>query len=176
MTTTALTSVPSNRNYLSPLNYKLAIKRCPGVDFFVQKTNIPGITTTATGQPTPFNKIPIAGDELKFEPLRMTFLVDEDLINWFEIQTWMRQLSLSENFERYKELVDKTHLSGYGIKSDISLIVLNSAKNPKAVITYKDAFPVGLTELEFDSNAGDVVYVKSTATFLYTLYDIEYVV
>jgi len=174
MTTSALTNYPSNRNFLSPLNYKVAIKRCPGVDFFVQKINIPSISTTPTVRTTPLNKIPIPGDELNFEPLNITFMVDEELRNWYEIQTWMRQLAFPENTEQYNTLASQTNLSGYGVKSDISCVILNSAKNPLATVTFSDAFPIKLGPLDFDSNLTDVTNIKSTATFVYTLYDIDY--
>ena len=49
-----LDQTPSNRNFLSPLNFKFTIKKAPHVNFFIQKVNVPQIIL----------KPPIAGNQI----------------------------------------------------------------------------------------------------------------
>ena len=39
--------------------------------------------------PTPFKQIPIQGDDLTFDNLEITFLVDEKLENYRELHQWL---------------------------------------------------------------------------------------
>ena len=55
---TAVDNTPSNKNFLSPLNFKFAIKRSPHVNFFIQKVNIPDIKLNPTVYPNPMVNIP----------------------------------------------------------------------------------------------------------------------
>ena len=48
-----------NRNFLSPLGFKFALKRSPSVAFFCNQANIPEMTLGVADQPTPFKDIPI---------------------------------------------------------------------------------------------------------------------
>ena len=103
----------------------------------------------------------------------MTFKVDEDLSNYREIHDWLRSLGFPESFAEYKALAANAEYTGTGIKSDISLIVLNALKRPNFEITFRDAFPVFLSEVMFDTTLADVQYVTATATFKYLLFDLH---
>ena len=50
---TAIDNTPSNKNFLSPLNFKFTIKKAPHVNFFIQKVNIPdlGLKPVVTSNP-----------------------------------------------------------------------------------------------------------------------------
>ena len=55
----------------------------------------------------------------------------------------------------------------------ISLIVLNSARNPNYEFVFRSAFPTDLSSIDFDTTDNDVDYVSASATFKYMLFDIE---
>jgi hypothetical protein len=163
----ALDQNPSSVNLLSNLGYKLLIKKCPNVDYFIQKSNLPGIGSGSVPIPTPLATINHIPDHLTFEDFFVQFKVNEDLSNWLEIHDWMRGISPTSNFNEYVE--EKRR----GLRSDILLTVLNSSKNPLFIVTYQDAYPVSLSGLQFDSDANDVNFITATAVFKYTLYKIE---
>jgi len=169
---TATDNTPQNKNFLSPLNFGFNIKRSPYLNFFVQEVNIPGVSINYPEQQTPFVHIPISGDHANFTNLRVTFKVDEDLKNWFEIHNWIRALGFPFEYEEYRKIQSNLSATGEGITSDISLILLNQVKQPTFDITFRDAFPVSLSDLNFKVTDEDVNYISATVEFRYILYDV----
>ena len=72
---------PTKLDYSSPTQFKFNIIQLPKVEFFTTEVNLPGITLADAIFPTPFKQIPMMGDKLDYEPLTITFLVDEYLDN-----------------------------------------------------------------------------------------------
>ena len=167
-----LENTPQNKNFLSPLNFVFQIKRSPHLNFFVQEVNLPSITADNIDSTNPFVKIPISGDHLRFADLRVTFKVDEDLQNWFEIHNWIRSLGFPDNFDEYKKISSLPTVSGDGITSDISLIILNQRRMPIFDVSFRNAFPVSLSDLQFTATETDVNYITASVDFRYILYDV----
>jgi len=168
----ALDNNPVNNNFLSPLNFSFQLKRAPYIDFFIQRVNFPSVSLDFPVQQTPFTTIPISGDQLRFGDLDVSFKVDEELQNWFEIHNWIRSLGFPDNFGEYNNIKTNGVTSGLGILSDITLLIFDSAKNPNYSVTFRDAFPVSLSDLNFQTTDSSVDYVTASASFRYTLYDV----
>lgn len=169
---TAITDTPTNKNFLSPLNFKFTIQRAPHVNFFIQKVNIPGLALTIVDVPNPIINIPFAGDHLNYEELEIIFKVDEDLQNYLEIHNWVRGLGRL-NPSDYYSLQSAPIYGGNGIRSDISLSILNSNRNPNYEIVFKDAMPISISSITFDTTMEDVNFVEATAVFRYINFDIS---
>lgn len=168
----AIDSTPTNRNFLSPLNFKFQIKKTPHVNFFVQRVNIPSITLVSPEPLNPFVKVPIPGEHLNYGELKVTFKVDEDLKNYLEIHNWITALAKPERFEQFKEIEQQPVTSGDGIYSDITVMALSSTKMPNYEVNFVDAFPVFLSDLTFNTTDENVNYIEASATFRYTYYNI----
>ena len=178
----AIDNQPSTKSFLSPLGLKFVIKKTPHINYFVQAVSLPSITLNRTDIPTPFVKLPIAGDHIDFGELTVTYKVDEDLKNYLEIYNWMVAIGFPDSFDQYK-VVDEYRrsrntgtvqpMSGLGVYSDATLTILSSAMNPVHNITFLNAFPTSLSELEFTATDSDVNYLTSTVTFAYQKYTIE---
>jgi len=166
----AIDNTPSNKNFLSPLNFKFQIKKAPHVNFFIQKVNIPPLLLVAPEIPNPFVKAPIPGDHINYSDLSITFKVDEDLQNYLEIHEWIKALGKPHDFDQYRAIEEKKSWTGDGIYSDITVSILSSTKSPNYEVTYVDAHPVSLSGIEFNTTDGDVNYIEATAVFKYTLY------
>jgi len=169
---TAIDNTPYNKNFLSPLNFVFQIKRAPHVNFFIQEVNLPSLSIQFPIQQNPFVNIPLSGEHIDFGSLKVSFKVDEDLQNWFEVHNWIRELGFPDNFSEYSNLSTATPTSGAGITSDISLVILNQIKNPTFEVTFRNAFPVSLSDLNFKSTDTDVNYITASAEFKYILYDV----
>ena len=169
----ALDHQPTNNNFLSPFNFKFQIKKTPNLNFFVQTVNIPGISIPPVDQHNPLVAIPHSGDHIMYDEILMSFKVDEDLANYLEIHNWIRALGFPERYAEYRALSKLAQTSGLGIKSDISLLVLNSNQVPKFNVVFKDAFPIQLSSIIFDTTQEDLMYIDASATFRYRNYDIE---
>jgi hypothetical protein len=169
----AIDRTPDNPNMLNPNGFLLVVKKLPHVVWGAQEINLPGITLPSVQTGNPFLTLPHEGDHMTFEPLRMTFKVDENLQNWTEIQNWMRGMGFPENYEQYADLRAVPNSSGLGMRSDISLLITNSNKVPTHDIVFRECFPTSLTGLQFGTKSPDILFMNATVTFAYIMYDIN---
>ena len=192
-TTNAYSRQPSKQDYADPTKFKFNIVKLPKVEYFCTQVNLPGISIADNySQPTPFRDIPLPGEKLRYEPLSVTFLVDENLENYQEIHGWLVGLGFPRDHTEFQNLVgagsDRFPISNESVStepgkvkfgttdqgpifSDATLTVLSSKNNPQVEIRFRDLFPVSLTGLQYDQQATDVEYLTSTVTFRYTIYD-----
>tara|TARA_Y100000996_G_scaffold268090_1_gene211067 strand:+ start:9952 stop:10500 length:549 start_codon:yes stop_codon:yes gene_type:complete len=166
----ALSQDPDNKNFLSPVGFKFQIRKLPHVNWFLQSVNIPGINLGEATHPTPFVDTFFPGD-MTFDPLNITFKVDEDLKNWAELQEWIFALGTPNNFDEYRRNVNR--MGNEAIFSDGTLITLNSYMNANYEIIFKDLFPTSLSDLTFDTTSADIDYLTASATFRYVNYELR---
>ena len=170
-----------NRNFLSPVGFKFALKRVPKVAFFCNQANIPDLTLGIAEQPTYLKNIPVPGDKIEFGDLNLRFLVDEDLGNYMEIQNWIRGLGFPDTLLEFDELEKSDPMfrgggfgqfarSGDKIYSDGTLQILSSNLVPQFQVVFKDLFPYSLTTLSFDATDTDIEYFTADVSFKYTIY------
>lgn len=176
----AVTNTPTNRNFLSPNNFRLVLQRAPLLNFFLQTASIPGLTFVgSTDYYTPFAKIPLPGDHLNYSPFSVSFMVDEDLTNYMEIWNWIFNIAGPQTLEPGEHGVNYSRDNSIStdpmtsIRSDVKLMVMTSAKNPNIEVTFKDAFPISIGELNFVTTSSDVSYLESSVTFEYVNYTIK---
>ena len=155
---------PERVNPLLPTYFRFHVNRLPAVSFFCQTASLPTVTMSEVQMSTPFvpAKFP---SNLDFDELSITFIVDEQMKNWLEIFNWMRSCTQVENYNEFATA--QTHLS------DATLIILNSAKNPKISVTFKGLYPRTLSALDFSSTVIDPEAMQATATFAYRNYNVE---
>ena len=167
-----------NRNFLSPVGFKFALKRSPKAAFFCNEANIPSMDLGVAVQPSYLKDIPTPGDKIQFGDLNLRFLVDEDLGNFMEIQNWIRGLGFPESLKEFNELEKSSVLgenfgqSGDNIYSDGTLQILSSNLVPKFNVLFNDLFPVNLSTVTFDATDTDIEYFTADVSFKYTLYTI----
>jgi hypothetical protein len=173
---TALDNQPSSVNFLSPYGFKFWIKRAPATNYMLVKVNIPGISVPAVEEATPFVFLPHTGDHGKFNILTATFQVNEDLRNYLEIHSWLRNIGKMDDFNEFKSLSTVPQYTGLGLTSEVMLTILDSAKNPMMTFTFHDAIPTDLSDLTFDAKLPDIMYLTATVDFRYSTFDYERVV
>jgi len=159
-----------NKNMLSPVGFSFSIKRSPGMNFFVQRANIPGITTGSPEIPTPLKAIPVYGDHLVYEELQIGFKVNEDLSNYRELHDWLVAITFPDNFGQHQNIATAETFTGEGIYSDGTLMILSSAMNPIIQVNFRDLIPISLSSLDFNTADTGIDYIEATASFKYTGY------
>lgn len=169
----ALDNQPTNINFLSPLGFKFQIKKTPHLNYFVQSVNLPTVSIGTVEVGTPFTKIPFPGDKLTFGQLDVTFKVDEDMENYTEIFNWLIAMGHPDNFSDGASIYTAPAMSGNGVYSDLSLVILTNGMRGNKMINFSDAFPINLSDIAFDSTLSDVEYVTATATFAYRRFTID---
>ena len=167
----------SNRNFLSPTGFKFGLKRSPGVAFFCNQANIPSLDLGIAVQPSYLKDIDRPGDKITFGDLNLRFLVDEDLVNYMEIQNWIRGLGFPESLDQFQELKDENILGPMGkanddIYSDGTLQILSSNLIPKFQVIFRDLFPSNLSTVTFDATDTDIDYFTADVSFKYTIYNL----
>ena len=151
---TALAKQPENINPLADVQFRFDVAAIPKTSFFVQTVNLPGITLEGAVMATPqLQNFTRHTGIITYEPLNVTFMIDEYLKNWQEVFQWMVG---EEN--KYTTAV---------------LTILSSSMNPTMEFHFKDIFPTSLSEVSFDSTTTDPVYQVATVNFNYTEYIIK---
>jgi len=190
MTDTTLSSKQpsgSSLDYADPTKFKFTTTKLPRVEFNCISANIPGVTLTEITQPTRLMPIRIPGNDMTFEDLNITFIVDEDLTNYRSVHDWMAGLAQMDSDDKYRALITdggdrmprstQNNLQDAGrvttatpdgaIFSDAKLITLSNRNIPMVEITFEDTYPKSLSALEYNQNATDIEYLQATVTFGY---------
>ena len=162
-----------NRNFLSPAGFKFNLSRAPKVDFFSNSVNIPNINLGVAIQSTYLKDIPVPGDKIAYGDLEVQFFVDENLENYLQIHDWMRALGFPESIDETIPLtVNPDDLEGSAY-SDGTLIIYNSSFNAVAKVEFQSLFPSSLSSMEFNAQVTDINYIMATASFKYTIFNVE---
>ena len=172
----------ANRNYMSPLGFKLVLTKTPKVDFLCQSANIPQISMGTAVQPTYLKDIPVPGDKVLYDDLRVRFLVDEQMENYLSIYNWMTGLGYPENAGQFRQLKKDDLRTDASVSddadpryfefSDATLQILSSNYKPSVLVNFKDAFPTTLSTLDFDVSTRDYAYFTAEVSFKYTIFTI----
>ena len=183
-TINALARQPTVTDYADPTKFKLSINKLPKVEFFTTQANIPGINLGESIFPTPFKAIPVQGDDLTFDNLEISFIVDEQLENYRELHQWLVGIGFPKartQFSSFRKdesqtfpTPDATNNNPTGVQAmygDATLTIMSAKNNPVMEVRFSDMYPVALSGLAFDQQLTDTTYLTATATFTYKLYE-----
>ena len=149
---------PTNRNFLNPIGYLLKLEKFEGVDFFCQTANVPDITMPVTEVASPFRNLPIVpGGGVTFGDFSVRFIVDEDLVNYNAVHTWIRDVGNADQMARTTPEEN--------ILTNGQLHIVTSQYNPAFIVEFRDIFPVSLSGLQFDATMTDVEYITAEVVF-----------
>ena len=165
---TTPTVQPTNKSFLSNNKFQFVIDRLPHVEFFVQSVNLPAMTLLNSDTQTPFTRVSIPGNILIFDPLQVTYMMDENMQSWFEIYNWITQLGNPTSRNKIGGLTTQPGALN-SITSDAVLTINTNANNPNIRVTFKDLYPTELTGVQFTSTEGQD-FLTATITFAYTTY------
>ena len=186
---------PDKLDYASPTQFRFGIHQLPKVEFFAVAATIPSIALSDVVIPTPFKSIPMMGDQLTFDNLSVSFIVDEYLENYLSIHEWLTAIGFPKNRKQFSEF--KTNISNTPIGarssaststdigdvkaaspnnalfSDATLTILSNKNNPIVNVFFRDLYPVAMTALDYNQAATDVEYLTASIDFAYQIYEIE---
>lgn len=157
---------PINSNLLQSTKFMLNFARIPDTTFFCQSVALPGLNLSEVIQETPFVTQYRHGDKLQYDPLTVTFLIDEYMNSWKNIHDWLRGMGKIK-FPEYKKL--KTE---FGIYSDASLTILSGKNNPVIRFSYFNCFPTSLSAVNFSATDDGGQTITADATFRFDYFDI----
>ena len=166
-----------NRNFLSPIGFKFSLAKFPKISYFCQTANIPSMNLGIQEQPTPFRSLPLEGF-IEYDPLTLSFLVDEDLENYLILHNWIRALGTPDDtLERidYKLKMQQIYGkdNGNDMYADGTLMVLNSNFQHNFDVVFEDLMPIGLNALEFNATVDGTEYAMASVSFRYLAFQIR---
>ena len=183
---------PDKLDYASPTQFRFGIHQLPKVEFFSTAATIPAIALSDVIVPTPFKSIPMMGDQLTYDNLSVSFIVDEYLENYLSIHEWMTAIGFPKNRTQFSEFKSNTSntpsanavksndigdvqkpTSTNALFSDATLTILSNKNNPIVNVFFRDIYPIAMTGLSYNQAATDVEYLTAEITFAYQLYEIE---
>ena len=196
--TSPLSRQPTVLDYSSPTQFRFMIHQLPKVEFFTTAANIPAISLGELVIPTPYKSIPILGDNLTFDNLSISFIVDEELQNYRTIHDWMVGIGFPKSRQQFIDFrnsgsntpqegqggntgtgISNKDIGGRGgpaiadkaFYTDATLTILSNKNNPIVEVRFSDLFPVALSGLDYNQNVTDVEYITATIDFRYKLYE-----
>jgi hypothetical protein len=177
---TALTRNYPNTDLLQSTKFRITFDRLPGVTYFCQTANFPGVALTEVLQPTPFVDLYVPGEKILYDTLNITFLVDEDMYAWTELHDWIRGLTFPTDFKEYLDLKTKVKFPGFSRNtatrpqySDAAMTVYTNKNNPNLRLKFVDVFPTSVSTILFNSMDTAENIVTADATFRFSYYDYE---
>lgn len=152
-------------NQLQDNAFKLMFNNIPNVEYSCIETNLPGISIENTPVNTPLSPLNIPDNIIRFNPLRVSFLVDQNLKNYLEIWRWMVGIGFPNSHEQAK--VFETHNDIY---SEATLAITTNKMNPNIFVNIHNIWPTSLSDIIFTSQSDDIEYVVANVEFRYTTY------
>lgn len=130
----------------------MVFHRAPNTSYFCQTFTLPSVTNGETTVSRPLVDAHFPGPKTSYDPLTITMLVDEDMVNYTEIFKWIIA----------GDLVD-----------DLSIYILTSKNNPNKKVTFKNAFPTNIGSITFTVQDQDISYAQVDVTFRYDYFTFE---
>jgi hypothetical protein len=176
----ALTRNPINKDLLQSTKFRLTFQRLPEVTYFCQTAMLPGVSLTEVPRNTPFVDLYSPGEKIQYDPMTISFLVDEDIQSWLHIHDWIRACTFPTNFNEYRNL-QKLNMGATGRNvqkampqfSDATLSIYTNKNNPNIRVKLYDMFPVTLDGLQFSSMDSAENIITATATFRFSYFNID---
>lgn len=176
---TALNRNPTNKDLLQSTKFRLVFSNLPGITYFCQSINLPGVSLSEVPRNTPFIDLYVPGEKLIYDVLNITFLVDEDLRAWEQIHDWIRALTFPTDFSEYADLPRITN-SGFRSFSrqqpqyvDASFTAFTNKNNENIRFNFKELFPTTLSSIQFNASDTADNIITADASFRFSYYNIE---
>ena len=177
---TALTRNPQNIDLLQSTKFRVTFDRLPGMTYFCQSANFPGVSLTEILRATPFVDLYNPGEKIVYDTFNITFLVDEELRAWTEIHDWIRGLTFPTNFEEYVNLARSSNAANiragnreqfqYG---SAALTIYTNKNNANFRVKFVDIFPTSLSTVLFNTQDTADNIMTADATFRFSYYNYE---
>jgi hypothetical protein len=147
-----------NVNMLKPTGFRVVINttECAHLQYFCTKVNLPSLTLPGVSVGFRQSKASFTGDTIQFAPLRLEFIVDEDLENYMEIARWI----FANAFEEGPR------------ERDITLSILSNRNTSNRQIRFHSASPSSLGEIAFSTGGIDIPRITCSVEFNYTRFEL----
>ena len=165
-----------SQSYQQPTKWQISFPRISNTVFYCTSVSVPGFTITETKQPTPVQDLWIPGNKVNYEPLMLTFLVDDKFASWFDVYQWMTGLGAPQNDQQYADLASNSIKNGvptFGVRPPYAEGILNlyTAKNNVGLQFYfADCYPFTLSSVKMSYEQSADYVLTAEVGFRYSYY------
>ena len=163
-----LTRIPENSNFVQTTKFTFIVPNLPFAKYFCQSVTWPSVATSEVSIPTPFSDTYRHGDKLVYDPLSISFLVDEDLRVWEETYNWLKSLTNPINFRNYVRNTPDKNAYYDGI-----LTVNTNSNLPNLRMKFYNCHPVSLSGIQFSTTSSADETPTADLTLRYDYFEIE---
>jgi hypothetical protein len=155
-----INNIMPSTNFLNPSSFVMSLdsQTYSGVEFTVQSASIPDVSSEGAILSFKSVNTAMAADKITYSPLELSFLIDEDLLNYKEIYDWIKS-----NVETDQPVTNHVR--------DLTLTIMNSSNNVAKQIRFIDAQPINLSSLPFEITTVDAEYLTAVVSFQYSYYE-----
>tara|TARA_B110000285_G_scaffold54805_1_gene62431 strand:- start:3891 stop:4472 length:582 start_codon:yes stop_codon:yes gene_type:complete len=182
--TNPLDRQPDNLDLARPTQFRFSILKIPNTEYFIQEVNLPGIAFSGDAVlNTRFTSLNMMGDTVNYEPLEISFAVQENLSNWREIHDWMVGIGFPENTAQFADAISDAAVTRTSVpsrtanvstlQSDATLMIMTNKNNPTVKVNFKNVYPTSLSGVSFDTKDTDAQNLTATMTMNYDYYNLE---
>lgn len=164
-----LTRIPDNTNFVQTTKFTFVVPSLPFARYFCQTVSWPTVSTSEVNIPTPFSDTFRHGDKLSYDPLGITFLIDEDLRVWEETYNWIKSLTFPINFKNYVKNIPGNKEPYYD-----GILTINTNSNiPNLRLKFFNCHPVSLGGIQFSTMSSADETPTADLTLRYDYFEIE---
>lgn len=146
-----------NRNPALGSSFLLEIPLARELNYFVQGAEAPGLTMAGVEAPFTNYAASVPSNRIDYDPLNLTFIVDEEWKNWEYLFNWMKRIRTG------KETILET-------MSPLTLHLVNSNKNLNVQLQFTGAYPTFVSSIPLDTTSVDATPLTASVTFRYQEY------
>lgn len=163
---------------LKPTGFQFSVGMFPNVNFAVQSVTVPPVNFGIAVFENPVQPIKVPGDKLEYGSLHVRLMLDEELVTYMELYGWMRDLGFDPHHADLAHLLQQNRNGLIKVDktlpvSDMFLTVLNSKNNPTVTFNFKDAFPIFIGQLSFDTTENGQNYMYCDVEFCFNWFTID---
>lgn len=156
------TSLDGQLNNLNGNVHQLVINRLKDVSFKATRVSLPGFSFQSTGVEFPNQEFHLPGMKFRSDPVIVTFLVDENMTNYFEALKWLVRCRYYEETELLSTVLE-----------DFTINLLDNHERTSVSFRYTGGFIQGIDSVDFDSSVSEANPVKVNLTLRYQNVEID---
>lgn len=139
----------TDANFLQPTGFIFTSKSFPNISFHCTKIEIPSIQSLDATFSAPMVDYGLPSYKIETSSVTITFIVDENLINFNEILKWFNDTSVPNFEDRAFIDVYRALISGNtdGMISDATIAILTNNNNPNIYVELIDMYPISVGEI-----------------------------
>lgn len=159
-------------NFLQPSGFKIVISKdnYPYLSFLAQSIQHPSMEINATDLGYKrIASVPFVGDAVEFGAVTMDVILDENMNVYGEVYNWMENM-LETKHQLNRGILYRSNDTSLGDYNDIRVQILTSSNNPNREFVYRNAFPISLGDIQFNSST-DETFVTCPMTFRFDIFE-----